>query len=159
MAFYIDTTNNQYYQRQRSIRIIPPHRPHISSFQVQSTDTQCLHHPEISPLFFQAYINTTHKDGSRKSTSVAPFKRPHFRPSFKKLFQEIHTTKNFRSIKRQILQELQSNFKKKAIRNLSFTSYHQMKVKYLPQVSNLSQHPQLPRTTSFKNQLLASPKL
>ena len=37
----------------------------------------------------------------------------------KKLFPEIRTTKNFRGTKRRILQELQSNFKRKAIRNLS----------------------------------------
>ena len=37
----------------------------------------------------------------------------------KKLFPEIRTTKNFRGTKRRILQELQSNFEKKAIRNLS----------------------------------------
>ena len=50
---------------------------------------------------------------------AAPLKRPYSRPSFKTLFLEIRTTKNFRSTKRRNFQELQSNFKRKAIRNLS----------------------------------------
>ena len=49
-------------------------------------------------------------------------KRPYAKPSFRILFPEIRTTKNFRSTKRRILQELQTNFKNKAIRNLS--SHH-----------------------------------
>ena len=49
-------------------------------------------------------------------------KRPLAKPSFKKLFPEIRTTKHFRSTKRWIGQELQTNFKSKAIRNLS--SHH-----------------------------------
>ena len=49
-------------------------------------------------------------------------KRPYAKSSFKKLFLEIRTTKNFRSTKRRILQKLQTNFKNKAIRNLS--SHH-----------------------------------
>ena len=52
--------------------------------------------------------------------TAALLKQPYSRPSFKKLFSEIRTTKNFRSTKRcRILQELQSNFERKAIRNLS----------------------------------------
>ena len=60
-----------------------------------------------------------HKDWSNKKTTVAPLKQPYCKPSFKKLFAEIRTTKNFRSTKHRILQELQSNFQNKAIRNLS----------------------------------------
>ena len=51
--------------------------------------------------------------------TTAPLKRPYSRPLFKKLFPELHTTKNFISTKRRILQELQLNFDRKAIRNLS----------------------------------------
>ena len=51
--------------------------------------------------------------------TAAPLKQPYSRPSFKKLFPEICTTKNFRSTQRRIFQELQSNFERKAIRNLS----------------------------------------
>ena len=48
-------------------------------------------------------MGTIHKDWSNKNTMVAPLKRPYSKPSFKKLFPEIHTTKNFRNTKRRIL--------------------------------------------------------
>ena len=46
-------------------------------------------------------------------------KRPYSKPSFKKLFPETHTMIKFRNTKCQILQELQTSFKNKAITNLS----------------------------------------
>ena len=49
----------------------------------------------------------------------AQTKRPYSEPSFKKLFPEICTTRNFRKTKHWILQEFQTSFKSKAIRNLS----------------------------------------
>ena len=120
MAFYIDPTKNHYYQPQRSIRIIPTHYLTFHPSRVYSIDTQCLHQSEISTPLFWAYINKTRKAGSNKSTSVAPFKRPHSRPWFKKLFLEMCTKRNYRSTKRYILQGLQSNFKMKTIRNYSY---------------------------------------
>ena len=49
----------------------------------------------------------------------AQAKQPYFKPSFKKLFPETSTMRNFRNTKRRILRELQASFKNKAIRNLS----------------------------------------
>ena len=57
-----------------------------------------------------------------REASSFPFqrlKRPYYRPLFRKLFPETHTTKKIRSIKYWIFQELQTSFKNKAIRNLS----------------------------------------
>ena len=73
------------------------------------------------------YINITRTDDSNNSSLVESPKRPSAKPSFKKLFPEIHTTKIFRSTKRRIFQELQTNFKNKAIRNLS--SHHLSRIK------------------------------
>ena len=64
-------------------------------------------------------MNSINFTESNKQMTAAPLKRPYSRSSFRTLFLEIRTTKNFRSTKRHILQELQSNFKRKAIRNLS----------------------------------------
>ena len=47
-------------------------------------------------------------------------KQPCSKLSFTKLFPEMRITKNFTSSKRRILQELQTSFKSKAMRNLSF---------------------------------------
>ena len=49
----------------------------------------------------------------------AQSKRPYSKPSFKKLFPETRTMRNFRNTKHQILQELQTSFKNKAIWKLS----------------------------------------
>ena len=62
---------------------------------------------------------------------VAPLKQPYSRTSFKKLFPETRITKSFRSTKRRILQELQSNFERKAIRNLSSYQLSSNKIEVL----------------------------
>ena len=46
-------------------------------------------------------------------------KQPYSKPSFKKLFPETYTMRNFRNAKHRILQELQMSFKNKAIWNPS----------------------------------------
>ena len=46
-------------------------------------------------------------------------KWPYSKPSFKKLYSETGTMRNLWNTKHQILQELQTSFKNKAIRNLS----------------------------------------
>ena len=61
---------------------------------------------------------------------VAQLKRPYSQLLFRKLFLETHTTKNFRSTKPQILQELQTSFKKKPEEISPSTNYHQLKLKY-----------------------------
>ena len=68
------------------------------------------------------YINITPTDDSKKSSLGESPKQPYTKPSFKKLYPQIRTTKNFRSTKRRILQELQTNLENKVIRNLS--SHH-----------------------------------
>ena len=51
--------------------------------------------------------------------STAQPKQPYSIPSFKKLFLQTCTMRNFRNTKPQILQELQTSFRNKAVRNLS----------------------------------------
>ena len=119
MAFYIDTTSNHLHQTQRSIRKVPPHLSHISSFEGLLDRYPVPTSPRHLPSSFLDIHQYYRKDGSNKETRVALIKQPYTRPSFKKLFPEIRTTKNFRSIKRRILPERQSNFFGKAIRNLS----------------------------------------
>ena len=46
-------------------------------------------------------------------------KWPYSQPLFRKLFLKTYTTKHFRSIKRQIFQQLHTSFKNNALRNLS----------------------------------------
>ena len=119
MAFYIDTTSNHLHQTQRSIRKVPPHLSHISSFEGLLDRYPVPTSPRHLPSSFLDIHQCYRKDEANKQTMVAPIKQPYSRLSFKKLFPEIRTTKNFRSIKRRILPELQSNFVGKAIRNLS----------------------------------------
>ena len=101
MAFYIDTTSNHLHQTQRSIRKVPPYLSHISSFEGlldrYPVPTSPWHLPSSLLDIHQYY----RKDGSNKQTMVAPIKQPYSRPSFKKLFQEIRTTKNFKRQKYQ----------------------------------------------------------
>ena len=94
-------------------------------------DTQLVLNPRISPPFFQVYINTTRKDSSKNLAMAARPKRPYSKIFFKKLFLETDTRKNLRSTKRWILQELQTSFKNKAIRNLSTHQLSLIKIEVL----------------------------
>ena len=121
MDFYIDTNKNHHYQLQNSTKTVLSHCLHTSSFQHllnRYPAPTSLQNLPSSFLDIQ-YINKNPEDGSNNSTMVAPLKQPYSMPSLKKVFHEIHTTKNFRSTKHWILQELQLNFKNKVIRNLS----------------------------------------
>lgn len=51
---------------------------------------------------------------------AVPLKQPNSKPSFRKLFPEPRTTKNLKNTKCRILQELQTSFKNKDMKNLSF---------------------------------------
>ena len=68
--------------------------------------------------------------------------RPYSIPSFKKLFPQTRTRRNVRNTKCWILQELQTIFKNKAIRNLS--SHHQSPIETAVLVLGLTFVPATP---------------
>ena len=72
-------------------------------------------------------------------------KWPYSIPSFKKLFSQTRTTRNFRNTKHQILQGLQTNFRNKAIRNLSSHQLSPTETKVL--ALSLNFVPTLPAST------------
>ena len=87
------------------------------------------------------------KDGSKKVARTAQPKQPYSIPSFKKLFPQTHTMRNFRNTKHWILQELQTSFRNKTIRNLSShqlspieTEVHALGLNFVPTPTTSAHH-------------------
>ena len=82
------TTNNYH-----STTIVHQQEPTPLSPHSHLVASRTTFFPCCLTLSFQAYINTTHKDGSKNSAMVAWLKQPHYKTSFGKLLLETCTTK------------------------------------------------------------------
>ena len=103
---------------------------------------------KYSLLLFYAYIDKNCKDVFEKLTRIEQPKRPYSIASFKKLLPQVHTTRNFRKTKRWILQELQTKFRNKAIRNHSSHQLSPIETEVLALGLNFVPTPLPPHTTS-----------
>ena len=116
---------------QQSANIHQLHCPHtlIPTASTRQTQSTCFSTNYLQ-LLFESCINKNCKDGSGNLAITAQPKQSYSKPLLKKFFLQTCATRNFGNTKRRMLEELQTSFKNKAIRNPS--NCLPLRLKYSP---------------------------